>query len=451
MLRAQSALVAGMIASIAGLSGGALANGKFPEAAQLVIDPVAPEHLALMTTFGVLDSRDGGASWQWICERAMGYQDYEPAIALSGSGSLVVALADGASVSSDLCSWQPARGVEDRAVQDVSIAAAARRVVVVSCDVAALSCRYHESSDGGATFAAVGSDLPAGFQATTLDVAPSDPDRIYVAGVYDDGGGFDAVVVRSVDRGESWTVHPLPPRDAASGPFLAAVHPTDPDRLYLRLDVEPGRLVTSGDGGASWTAIFEGAGALTGFALAPDGGEVLVGGFLDGLWRADTATHRFDRVSDLGPECLRFGGDALYGCFNQGQFGFFVGVSNDAGASFEPLLDVRCVEQLACASETPTGELCPADWPAVQNTIAAGNCPGQGGAGGSPVVPDAGSSPPSPSNGCGCRAASGDARGSLLFAVALAALRRRRSRSPEDRFAASVVNRRFRTNRYSVS
>lgn len=184
--------------------------------------------------------------------------------------------------------------------------------------------------------------LPQGFVATSLAVAPSDADRIYAAGLHDDGAAWRGEMARSVDGGASWTLHDLPGTDYDNLPFIADVHGSLPDRLYLSVAATPGRLLLTDDGGESWSEIFEASGPITSFALAPDGAAMLAGNPTDGLWRADTATHTFEPLSTSGPECLRWSESGLYGCFSQYNDGFFVGLSTDGGETFDPLLELPC-------------------------------------------------------------------------------------------------------------
>ncbi len=52
-----------------------LQNGVFPSADQIVFDPADPARAVARMTYGLLTTRDGGASWRWICEGAVGYDD----------------------------------------------------------------------------------------------------------------------------------------------------------------------------------------------------------------------------------------------------------------------------------------------------------------------------------------------------------------------------------------
>jgi hypothetical protein len=51
-------------------------------AGQLVVDPADDAHIVARTTYGVIVSRDRGATWRWVCESAVGYTgSFDPAIA----------------------------------------------------------------------------------------------------------------------------------------------------------------------------------------------------------------------------------------------------------------------------------------------------------------------------------------------------------------------------------
>ncbi len=67
----------------------AAANGRFPDADQLVIDPADPTRLVLRATFGMLQSMDAGVTWTWLCEQVIGYGGMDdPPIAITGDGTL---------------------------------------------------------------------------------------------------------------------------------------------------------------------------------------------------------------------------------------------------------------------------------------------------------------------------------------------------------------------------
>jgi photosystem II stability/assembly factor-like uncharacterized protein len=405
-------------------------NGAFPGAGQLFLVPGEPEHVVARTTFGIIVSRDGGASWRWVCESAMGYQNVEPPIGVTADGSVLVALEDGLRAGAgDLCNWPEASGI-DAEVWDVSVQRDDPTVAVaVTTDLDTAVTRLWESTDRGASFTQAGVDVP-GLYATTLDVAPSDPNDVYIAG---SGTMGEPLVARTSDRGRSWTLHPIPVDTQSKVPFLSAIDPVASDTVYVRIAGDPGRLLASNDGGASWTIVFQATGPLLGFALSPDGETVLLGD-LAGVWRAPTATMQFEKRSNVVIQCLAWTANGVYGCGNQLTDGFLIGLSTNEAATFEPVLPMHCVAgPLACEAGSQV-QSCEAEWPALAEQLAtdlciegAGGMGGAGsttggpanGAGGSTAAPSA--SPGEAPEGCTCRAG-GAGRGRAPLAIGLAAL-----------------------------
>lgn len=315
-------LLAAALAGSISWAGGARANGKFPAADQLVVDPGDPQHLAVRTTFGILTSSNGGADWDLICEAAAGYDNYEPGIAMADGGVIVAALFQGVGVSTASgCDWTLAAGVSGAAVADVSVSPADPSKAVALTTKAALS-QYFESSDAGSTFAQVGVDLPQGFAGLTLDVVPgTQPARIYASGVDSTGATPVGKLARSDDGGASWQLFDVPESDDVFAPYIAAIHPSDPDRVFVRLAGGPGRLLVTSDGGVQWTEVWRAPiGNLRGFALSPGGETVLVGTEFDGLYRASTADFMFEKLSSLAIRCLTWTAAGVYACVNQGLY-----------------------------------------------------------------------------------------------------------------------------------
>lgn len=387
----------------------AAANGKFPAADQLVVAGDDPQHVAMMSTFGVLTTRNGGADWDVICESAALYEDYEPAIALTTAGTVLLALNEGVGVGrEDGCAWSLAPGI-DQPVVDVTQSAAEPGTSVVITTFAGNS-GYWASTDDGATFEQV-SALPAGFAALTVDVAPSDPMRVYASGI--DVNADQGQLARSDDGGVTWTTSPIVDSDTEFQPFIGAMDPVNADRLYVRL-TGPGRLLVTEDGGATWTEIFTSPmNKLLGLAVSPDGQTVAVGTEFDGMWRADVDDYAFAKVSEVAVRCLTWTEEGLCACVNEFLVGdgFIVGRSSDGGDSFDPLVSLACIRgMLSCDPGTRVGDLCPARWPGLANQLMSETC-GQTGEGGGGAMGAGGAGPggggagpvdEEPDGGCGC-------------------------------------------------
>ena len=348
----------------------AWANGRFPAAGQIALVPGEASRIVARTTYGLVVTQDGGVSWRWVCEAAVGYDGAEdPFIAVLGGGRIVAATEKGLVSSGDGgCVWARPFGPTGTfpAVDLVRDATNTVRSVALSTEVSETAAvhRLVETLDAGKTWQPLGKPLPEGFLGQTLEMAASDPKRYYVSGLVDTTGFLQ----RSDDGGETWQTWPLP-LGKATGGFLSAVHPTDKDRLWLRLDHEiKDQLLTSTDGGKTWQLVFEAPGALFGFALSPDGSEIALGVLppKPGLWRGSTANHAFVQVNKAGARCLTWTPEGLFACGSQGIDGFTVARSQDGGKTLQTLLHETDLQALACGPKTKTGNVCPGYWPSLK-------------------------------------------------------------------------------------
>jgi MYXO-CTERM domain-containing protein len=417
----------------------AAANGKFPSAGQIVVDPGDPGHILVRTTFGILVTRDAGGRFDWICEAGAGYGGGDdPGIAVTGDGSILAGVFQGLDVAhGDACTWQLAGGaVAGLVVSDVSVQRTHPSTAVALAS-GPLGSAVFRSDDNAVTWTQAGTYVPGALVGLTLDLAPSDASRIYVSGIRLVDGGFRAALARSPDGGGTWEILDIGPA-GSSAPYLAGIDPSDPQVVYVRLDATPGQLLVTKDGGSTWTSVLTLPGYVAAFALSPDGATVLAGGPTDGVWRASTADHTFTRVSSMAATCLAWSGPDVYAC------GSSVAVSHsiDQGQTFAPLLTLACVHgPLACDPATPVGSQCPAAWPQLAQQLGAAYCHGDAGPPGAEAAASSASSGgaagsgtgggPAHGESCACRAGhdgAGPGAFSALALAAAAALRRRGAR-----------------------
>ena len=365
---AQGILASG--ARAAGLSGAgeARASGRYPTAMQLAPRPGHPEHIALRATFGVLFSRDGGQTWDWVCENGMGYgprSDY--LLALTEKGTAMMAALEGLAIShDDGCNWAFAGGpLHRREVLDVTVYSGEPSFALAITPTGAISV----SHDEGVTWEAYGAVDPA-TRPITIDVAPSDPLRVYVSALRSDGTSLNGAFFVSRDGGATFSEHAvaLLPEEAAA--YIAAVDPKNADRVYLRTSGDesgalPSRLLVSDNGGASFTVRYTGE-QMLGFALAEEGARVYLGGVQNGLLSASTSDFVFAPRAKVPLQCLAADGNGLWACSNETNDGFFLGLSGDDGASFVARLRKRPVRGPLACPETSTTARCLAEWPETQ-------------------------------------------------------------------------------------
>jgi len=370
----------------------ALANGRFPAASQLVVAPGDPREIMALVTYGVLSSRDSGRFWDLICETGIGYGgDLDPVMAMTADGSLIVATWIGLAVGhGDLCNFSFADPLVDQPIRDVATDRSnpARAVLALSRGKGGgvFQTQVWQSLDNAKTFTQLGVDLPTNFRAETLEIAPSDAQRVYLSGLTSSATG---TLMRSSNGGTSWERFDIPGSTAISPPFIGAVDPQNADTIYVRLNDEPGdRLLITTDGGRSFSEVFTSQADMLGFALSPDGSRLVVGGPGDGVLLAQTAelmtkkAAAFQRASDVRALCLTWTDAGIYACGNERSDGFTIGLSTDLGSSFTTLMHLCDPRGVASCPVGSTAEKnCATGWPAISQFLQSSCASVDGGAG----------------------------------------------------------------------
>lgn len=380
--RAAAIAVALGLASSARL---ASANGAFPSSGQVLVDPTDESRIWVRTTYGLARTTDGGQSFQLVCEEGVGYSSgFHPHAAISPSGAIFMGLSDGLAVGrGDACAFERAAELEGSYVVDVSMGPDGR-AIAVAIPPNGGDAQVYASNDDLATWSPLGQPLPGGVTPLTLDAAPSDPDVLYVSATLP-GPQPLGVLLASADAGATWQSVVIPDSDAEVAPFIGGVDPSIAERLYVRLNGVPGRLLRSDDAGQSWTQIAETSNSrMQAFRLAPDGESALYGGDFSGLHRLDLLTLESEPLAPIRARCVTLDGARVFACADELSDGFTAGVSSDGGASFSPLLRASCIEGIIpCGAGEPVFEECEPRWPTIAQLIGAdGACAGGAGTGG---------------------------------------------------------------------
>jgi photosystem II stability/assembly factor-like uncharacterized protein len=413
----------------------ASANGRFPAASQLVTHPRDPSHMVLRTSYGLLLSSDGGATWDWVCERAVGYGGIEdPSLSISAGGAILAGMFEGLTISSDHgCSWARTTAVPEVVVDLTSRPSEPDTLYAITGkyagrDAGALlfHSELHVTTDAGATWSLRGSLDPT-LLLESVEVAPSSAARLYLTAVREVDAAKHAVLLTSDDGGVHWVEHAVPLEAKEKAIFVAGVDASRPERVYLRTSgPETNRLLVSDDGGKTSRTIFRG-GALLGFALSERGDEVYVGGPTDGLQVSAVsgagiaADYRFEKRWPMAVQCLAVRGQTLWACSSP-QSGFELGSSEDDGRSWKPRLTLQGMRgPLACSGASTTKECAP-EWDRLRGDL--GLKASQKDADASPrPAGSTDTSAPGPGHRCSCSVpgaatASGGAYGSFLTMIA---------------------------------
>jgi hypothetical protein len=193
------------------LAAPAQANGRYPAAGQIAIHPTNPDVLLVRATYGLLFTTNGGQSWSWICEPAVGYGGVEdPMMAFTADGTLLAGVFEGLSIGQpDGCNWSFAPGglankyvidlAADKVHPENSVLIISNHVGQSDAGAPIVLTQLWQTSDSGKTWAQSGVNLPPGFLGLTVDTAASNPNRIYLSG-RNGPPDYLGVVERSDDR-----------------------------------------------------------------------------------------------------------------------------------------------------------------------------------------------------------------------------------------------------------
>jgi hypothetical protein len=353
--------------------------------------------------------------------------ELDPMLALTASGAIVAATYTGIQRSTDGCAYQTLPELAAEIIPDLAIDPSNPSRLLAFRTLSIGSGMFESwlvrSEDEGQTWTRLDPPLPSTVLPLSVDLAASDPMRVYVSGRLGVASGYASVLLRSDDAGLSFEQLELPDTDDQRLAFIAAIDPSDADHLFVRIDDPAGtRVTTSTDAGRSFREVFRGSGRLPGFAINHVTHELAVGGPNDGIWVGALDGTGFEQRSTVAPSCLAYGRDGLYACLA----GTLLDRSRDGGFTFETLLRYESLcGPTACAGSTAVGQICRPEWTFIAPTL------------GSSCGLDAEPAPAAPRASGGCAVARGGVEVlpvGVLAALALL-LQRRRVAGGENRRA----------------
>lgn len=361
-------LAAAAAAGVLAAAPSALANGRFPQSNQILFSPTQSNLIVVRNTFGITISKDGGNSWYWLCEDTLGLpptSNEDPFLGLTSNDSLVAGDSPpmGLQVSSDLgCNWTRESGpLANQLIKDLVVRKDNPHAVDTITNTYGVSAnvdggpgythQLFETTNDGANWAAFGTAIDPSADVTTIEVAPSDPTRIYVSAFRGSGSGRTASLFVSKDHGMTWAEHQTPLDPAhETAVYIGGVDPMDADLVYLRTE-GLSRLLVSKDGGQTFTSSKQLTGQMLGFALSQDGSKIYIGSVEDGLFVGDKATLTFVNTNpNVHIQCLATQGNDLWACSDEPSC-FVAGVSHDDGKTFTAKMHLLSVQgPIQCAA-----------------------------------------------------------------------------------------------------
>jgi len=351
-------LGAAACAAVLCTAAGAQANGRFPASNQILFSPASSTTMMVRTTFGLIFSTDSGMTWRWLCEDTLGLpptSNEDPYIAITANGSLVAGLSLGLLVSSDTgCDWTVIGGpLAGQLIKDLDVHQDNQHTVDLITSTfnpmgavdggPGYAQQPYETTDDGAHWAAFGTPIDPTAIVTTIDVAPSDPNRIYVSAFRGAGATRTASLFVSSDKGMTWTENqaPLNP-NLETAVYIGAVDPENEDIVYLRSEGQS-RLSVTQNAGQTFQSVRTLDDEMLGLALSADGSKIYIGSVADGLLVAPTSTFAFTQTSTIHVQCLVTRGTDLWACSDEVS-GFVAGVSQNDGKTFTPVLHLLGIE-----------------------------------------------------------------------------------------------------------
>jgi hypothetical protein len=342
--------------------------------------PPAVSHIAwsddgqgavLVTNRGLIFSDAAATQFRLMCNQAVGVGIGDPpSVAYLGAGRWIAATTGGLKSSADGgCSWQ---GVEPlSALQTPALVQhPTERETLYVAVYAPSQGGIRVTRDAGQNFSTLLSLQDNEFT-HSLAVAPSDPQRVYAAGMaFDTTGNFTHYLLRSPDGGTSWERFNVALGELDERASLVAVHPTNADEILLKTTSltpdQPERVLLSRDGGENFTVAFQGW-RLSDASYVKLGSEVWVAS-VEGLWRSTDVLAGFEKqgiaqyMSSVTEHEGVLWASGMFAGTSAGDDG--VGISSNGGQAFEPWMQFRDVDEpVACAPEAPTAVACETAWP----------------------------------------------------------------------------------------
>jgi photosystem II stability/assembly factor-like uncharacterized protein len=250
------------------------------------------QHLIAGTTFGLVTSEDGGATWRWTCEQGLHYQDpYDPDYAYASDGTILV--------QTSVAMWQK----RDLCGDDVMPVSADISAVEAGPDGALYATAYDGTIYKAASSTASFTSIPAPatvVQWTSIEVAPGDAQRVYLAGFRMNGTAKEHVLMVSTNGGTAWT--PMSstgfPTISSSLLYIAGIGAGDTVYVYSPYEADDSSAIyASTNAGTSWTKIFSSQDPYGLAFLSRASGELVIATRASGAWRSTNGGTSWDPLA----------------------------------------------------------------------------------------------------------------------------------------------------------
>jgi hypothetical protein len=431
--------------------GVALGNGRFPATIDVHFKPGDHDVFALQVTWGLITTFDGGDTWHWGCEEAVGFAGvYDPDYQFTSTGLMfaTTTTADGLRQTRDMCAWTGAAAplgadgaTPAKFVSQVAVAPNNAIFVTTPYEVAP-DPQIYRSTDDGVSWVPLSRPI-AGIVDwwESMEIAPTllagSQIRIYATGYGFVGADKVRYLVRSDNGGTSWTdlgVDEFTFGHENADLQLVAISPTDPDLVFARVyrvnNTIGDDIYRSDDAGVTWSRVFQSDDDVTAVVVREDG-QVVAATALSGVHVSGDGGQTFGASIDSTKiQCMKERDDALlFACgVSFPPDNMALGTGTTVGDWTTIFTFDQVTDAYDCADGTTQQDVCyDLRWcpVACQFGITAPECTCGFDAG--VAGPDAGVDPPPGKTCCGTSDPSSAALLALLVAAPLARRRRRRA------------------------
>ncbi|HUQ06866.1 MAG TPA: hypothetical protein VM261_30445 [Kofleriaceae bacterium] len=369
----------------------AVANGRMPASFKVRFRPGSQTDILAGVTFGLMLSRDDGTTWRWICEAAVGFEGtFDPDYEFAPNGTIWATTFSGLRYTRDGCQWQ-AVGAPLGGGLVTAVKVADDGTVYAGFADPVEGSSFYKSTNDGMTFVPAGTLTQSFDWFTSIEVAPSAQQNLYVAGYKFQGTNPPLnMLLRSSNGGTSFESLPVTAFAVTNVSELqiAAISPTNPDQVFVRVTLTRstiGEALYRTDnwsrplnmGGPTWTKVLDLPDYITGTAVRQNG-EVFVTTTTTGLQKSTDGGMTFTAVPGVSFEgqCLivRPTDQSLWACANNlPPDRMAVGRSSDGMAEWLPKLQYKDIDgPVRCDPGTTQFDDCQAtQWCVVAETHGA--------------------------------------------------------------------------------
>ena len=276
------------------------ANGRAPNTSTINFRQGMEADIMAGMTFGAVVSHDGGATWHWFCEKAILYGGmYDPDYVYKANGNIFATTFDGSLVNKDGCVFGPTTFGKKfiSSITQGPDGALYMAAADVPDGMGSLGdAKIYKSTDNGMTFNAGATAGQINDWYSSIEVAPTDAQRVYLSAYrLGNGGARSFFLYKSTNGGTSFT--PISTAGLVTSDDstidIVGIKRGAPDTVFIRVSLQTGVLGDaiwrSDNGGTSWTKILEKTDEIS-FAIRANG-DLVAGTKLQGMFVARGPTN----------------------------------------------------------------------------------------------------------------------------------------------------------------